>query len=708
VPQLLPTPGPAAVFLSYASQDAAAAQRMCTTLRDAGIEVWFDQNELVGGDAWDAKIRRQIGSCAFFIPLISASTQARKEAYFRLEWKLATQRTHMMSARTAFILPVVIDDTREADADVPDEFRAVQWTRLPGGAATPQFVARVKQLLAPDAGPVAPASVASAKEVDRAPDERPGLQSGPAPTVGRRVPAAAWAGALAVIAIGAGATFFATRKSEPASPNAGAGKRPPTSAAPVAAQPDAKSIAVLAFANMSPEKDAEFFSDGISEEILNALGRVPGLRVVSRTSSFSFKGRTATATEIGQTLGVSHLVEGSIQRAGALMRISARLIRTATGEQIWNHRFDFDPKDIFAKQDEIANIIAKQLSPDLVATARPAKTVVPEAHVLVLEGRHFSATRTPEGLAKAEAAFSKAIALSPLFAEAHAGLAYTLVTRASYNDIDGLKPSPGEMARGQRAALQAIELDPALAESYAALGYGLLNEVKFAEAERRLGQAIARGPNSANVRHALGLLLSCTGRLEQSIAEHEQAALLDPLWDLNLQNLSRAYSWAGKSDRALPLVERAIALRSDPFIPHRGHRAQALLALGRKQEAAEEARFVRDHPGLSPRWQNDFVAVRVLLRAGFQAEASQYAEQLFAKWSPENYQRGFVLTALGRFDEAIPYLERTAAQPVRYLFWDETWDPYRENPRFRELMSKLGRAEHYDVARKTLGRLRTK
>src|SRR5882672_10317262 len=156
-----------AVFLSYASQDAEAARRICNALRAAGVEVWFDQSELVGGDAWDAKIRKQIAECALFVPLISAATQARREGYFRLEWRLAAQRTHMMSEQVAFLLPVVIDATRDAEADepgplhrlelarhvrlriarrvdhdrqqkrdaeadVPGEFKAVQWTRLVG------------------------------------------------------------------------------------------------------------------------------------------------------------------------------------------------------------------------------------------------------------------------------------------------------------------------------------------------------------------------------------------------------------------------------------------------------------------------------------------------------------------------------------------------------------------------------------------------
>ena len=142
-----PTTISGAVFLSYASQDAEVVKRLAAALREAGIEVWFDQNGLVGGDAWDAKIRKQIAECALFVPVISTATQARLEGYFRIEWKLASQRTHAMAEEKAFLLPVVIDATRDAEAKVPGEFRVVQWTRLPEGEATAAFLARVKQLL---------------------------------------------------------------------------------------------------------------------------------------------------------------------------------------------------------------------------------------------------------------------------------------------------------------------------------------------------------------------------------------------------------------------------------------------------------------------------------------------------------------------------------------------------------------------------------
>ena len=135
------------IFLSYASQDKEAARRICEALRAANIEVFFDQSELRGGDAWDHKIRTQIRDCELFLPIISKNTQARAEGYFRLEWRLAEQRTHLMGRRRAFLVPICIDDTREVDADVPDSFSESQWTRLAGGKPSREFVERIQSLL---------------------------------------------------------------------------------------------------------------------------------------------------------------------------------------------------------------------------------------------------------------------------------------------------------------------------------------------------------------------------------------------------------------------------------------------------------------------------------------------------------------------------------------------------------------------------------
>lgn len=157
-----------AVFLSYASQDAEVAQRICEALRAGGIEVFLDQSELRGGDAWDQKIRHEIHDCALFVPIISQHSQERLEGYFRHEWKLAIERTHHMAEQKPFLVPIVIDGTGDTEAFVPDAFRALQWTRLAGGETPPAFVERIKRLLSPELSPMSAVSGATLQEPVRA------------------------------------------------------------------------------------------------------------------------------------------------------------------------------------------------------------------------------------------------------------------------------------------------------------------------------------------------------------------------------------------------------------------------------------------------------------------------------------------------------------------------------------------------------------
>jgi hypothetical protein len=187
-----------AVFLSYASQDAQAAQRICAALRSAGVEVWFDQSELRGGDAWDQSIRKQIKTCALFLPVISRNTHDRAEGYFRLEWKLAVDRSHLIAADQAFLLPVVIDATRDDDGRVPERFREVQWTRLPAGETPPAFVERLLGLLSTKS---TPAPEARSPAAAAAPPISAASRPAPAPLT-RRSRLALLIAALAVIGVG--------------------------------------------------------------------------------------------------------------------------------------------------------------------------------------------------------------------------------------------------------------------------------------------------------------------------------------------------------------------------------------------------------------------------------------------------------------------------------------------------------------------------
>jgi TIR domain len=255
-----------AVFLSYASQDAEAAQKICEALRAGGIEVFLDQSELRGGDAWDQKIRKEIHDCALFVPLISAHSDARHEGYFRREWRLAVERAGDMSERVAFLLPVVIDDTSDSGADVPDRFRAVQWTRLQAGETPPAFVERVQRLLSLEAATPTRAP-ASAK-------------SGAASGIGTQAPTSGWprralplaAAVLVLIAVAYMAIDKRWISKQPAASSTAAN---PTSSA---FAPPPHSVAVLPFVNMSGDKEQEYFSDGLTEEVLNSLVEINELQ----------------------------------------------------------------------------------------------------------------------------------------------------------------------------------------------------------------------------------------------------------------------------------------------------------------------------------------------------------------------------------------------------------------------------------------------
>ena len=337
-----------AVFLSYASQDADAARRICEALRASGVEVWFDQSELRGGDAWDQKIRRQIHDCGLFIPVISAHTDERSEGYFRLEWKLAVDRSHLMADDAPFLFPIVVDDTTEAGARVPDKFRSVQWTRVPGGEAAPAFCQRVAALLAGTARP-ARAPAAGEAVPRRA-------------SVSRSV--IAIIGLLVIAAIGALSWQLVRRMPTSASTT-------PSTAAPRPVAIPEHSIAVLPFVNVGDRKDQEFFSDGLSETLLNLLSKVPGLQVAARTSAFSFKGSAVDVPTIGRKLMVAHVLEGSVNRVGNHLRVTAQLERADNGYQIWSETYDRELGDVFRIQDEIAKAVVKALRVSLLGNAVP-------------------------------------------------------------------------------------------------------------------------------------------------------------------------------------------------------------------------------------------------------------------------------------------------------------------------------------------------
>jgi len=424
------TEAPRAVFLSYASQDAGAAQRICDALRSAGVEVWFDQSELRGGEAWDRQIRKQIHECALFIPVISVSAHARVEGYFRLEWKLAVDRSHLMAPDQTFLLPIVIDDTPQSDERIPDRFREMQWSRAPGGEVSAAFVRRVVQLLSlgPEHTPIT-----VPQRGDSAARATPYTPVA-APTSRRSRLAL-----LAIVIVLAAASVYLladklwlSRRSSPRVVAAGSG---PSAEVPATAVAE-KSIAVLPFADMSEKKDQEYFADGLAEELLDLLAKTPGLHVIARTSSFSFKGKSEDIPTIAAKLKVANILEGSVRKSGNRLRVTTQLVRAADGEHLWSETYDRELKDVFKVQDEIAEAVVTALKLKLApAQGRsPSRSGNTDAYLQYLLGQQYYYRSTLEAYRRSIAAFRSAIALDSHYAAAYAGLAISEVHLA---DVTG-------------------------------------------------------------------------------------------------------------------------------------------------------------------------------------------------------------------------------------------------------------------------------
>jgi TolB-like protein/Tfp pilus assembly protein PilF len=572
-----------AVFVSYASEDAEGASRICEALRGAGTEVWFDRSELRGGDAWDQKIRREIRECALFIPIISANTQARTEGYFRLEWRLADQRTQLMGKSRAFLVPVCIDDTGDANADVPDSFAAVQWTHLPGGATPAAFVEHVRRLLSGELskGPfstrseAARVSAASGQRHVRAP--------------WRSKAALLLAITVIVVTFGylvANRLVLSTRLVEAGPPPGSASQ----SASATAFNPPPNSIAVLPFTNLSGDPKQEYFSDGMTEELINALSNIDALQVIARTSSFSFKDQNVDIGTIARKLNVASILEGSIRRSGNTVRITAQLINAANGIHIWSKEYDRDLRSALKLQTDVATTVAHQLQVKLLGDEASkidgGGTLNIQAHDAYLRGLQFiSAAGEEDEYRNALTAADQAIAFDPNYAKA-----YVLRTRALY-DISAYSTSV-EVARKLRAlarqsAERAVEIAPDLADAHIALGWFVLTvALDFARAAPEMEQALALSPGNAFIQSYYASFQSFLGHHEKALAASRRAVTLDPRGYRYRVRLAEDLYYSRDFDDAIVESQRSTALNHD------GHEAEffrafSYLALGKMESARQ-------------------------------------------------------------------------------------------------------------------------
>lgn len=327
------------------------------------------------------------------------------------------------------------------------------------------------------------------------------------------------------------------------------------------------SIAVLPFSDMSPGKDNEYFSDGLAEEIINALTQVRGLKVIARTSAFAFKGQQTDIRRIAETLGVHHVLEGSVRKSGSRIRVTAQLIAATDGSHLWSERYDRELADVFAVQDDIAAAIATALTAQLSMGVRPSRQYTPTlpAYEAFLKARHHEWKVTPQALARSRAYFEQAIWADPQFAQAHNGLSLHYFNQAMFS----LMPAHDAMPMVRSEAERALELDPSLPQAHAMLAVvASLYDYDWAESCRRFELARAAEPISPFVRNAYGLFhLMYSGHAAEAVEELRQAVHEDPLSVVMNYALAVCLLAAGRDEEGTAQLRQVLELDDALMLP---------------------------------------------------------------------------------------------------------------------------------------------
>jgi TolB-like protein len=496
---------------------------------------------------------------------------------------------------------------------------------------------------------------------------------------------------LLVVAIGLFAfDRFAPRKAQPvaAAPAAVAAPTGPGSP-PAASVASDNSIAVLPFVDMSQSKDQEYFSDGLSEELLNLLAQVQQLRVIARTSSFAFKGKDVGVAEIAKALNVAHVLEGSVRKSGDTLRITAQLIRTADSSHLWSETYDRQLTDVFKVQDEIAGAVVAQLKVKLLPAqnvSNPRRTANTEAYNQYLLGNQFFNRGTVEGYRLAVAAYKKAIELDPNYAAAYAGLAYAELYAGDY--VGTAEENIAARQRALAAADKSIALAPDLADGYSARGWLRSSVTRdWSGGQADFEKALALEPGNALVQRRYGVLLQSLGRLPESIAATRKAIELDPLSSAAWNNLCGVYSSDPSQFRAAhEAVDRALAIN-----PESSFALSSLAALELLEGHAQQALVVARRAGEV--WSQAGIAMAEHT-LGHAKESQQALDELIAKYAHVSaYQIAEVYAWRGEPDKAFEWLERAYAQEdggLSLIKTDLLLGSLWTDARFAAMVKKLG------------------
>jgi len=446
------------------------------------------------------------------------------------------------------------------------------------------------------------------------------------------------------------------------------------------------SIAVLPFVNMSSDPEQEYFSDGISEELLNLLAKIPALRVASRTSAFSFKGQGLDIGEIARRLNVAHVLEGSVRKAGNQVRITAQLVDARSDTHLWSETWDRTLDDIFAVQEEIAAEVVERLQVSLLGATPKVAATDPEAYALFLQGRQLGRQRTAEGFQRSIQVLEQAVAIEPDYAPAWGELARVYSTQAG----SGVRLFDDGYALAREAANRALAIDPEYAPAIAHLGLvAMAQGGDLAAAARNYQRALALSPTDTDIIGDAATLLQSLGRLEEAIALKEYAVARDPVNPRGHHNLGNAYRWADRWDEAIASYSTALSL-SPGYIGAETGIGQSLLGKRQPQAALEAIMQEGSRP-----WR--LIGLAMAYSAlGQQADSDSALADLIDAWERDAaYNIAYVLAFRGEADGAFDWLNRAVEYNdpgLAEIVVENTFARIQGDPRWPRFLERIGKS----------------
>jgi TolB-like protein/Tfp pilus assembly protein PilF len=637
------------VFISYASHDAAVAQKVCSALEAAGFRCWIAPRNVVPGTMYADGIVHAIDEASILVLILSA--QAIASAHVGREIERAVSKRHPVVALRI--------DTAPLTAAFEYFLNQSQWIEGGGSdAAIAQLVGAVGQHLAPGS----PTNVNQASAVHR-----------------KVATPRMWVIAAAVVAVLLAGGYILDKAWRP--------KHETIASTAVISD---KSIAVLPFVDMSEKKDQEYFADGMAEEIINLLVKIPGLKVIGRTSSFQFKGQAQDLRAIGTRLGVTYVLEGSVRKSGDHLRVTAQLINSQEGTHLWSQTYDRDLSDVLKMQDEIAASLVRALQVEVGAAygivSRPLVRNT-EAYNLYLQGSHANDRFDQQGFEQAASYYQRALDLDPTFANAAAGIA------AAYDNLGEFLMMPPAVAfeQARHAAEHALTLDPKHAFAHALLGnIHNVYDWDWTAAERELKLARELSPNDSLILYMCGKQLLIVGSWNDALKLVNALLEADPLNPLGYELLKDVQVRRGRLAEAEAAIRRSLEISPTYSF---GHYSVGVVLLARGQPEAALAEFSKEPIDGGP------IAGSAL--AYFALGHKADSDSALGQWlkGPSNdfpYSTAAIYAFRGESDEAFKWLDRAYEQKDSLLYRIKVspeFDKLHGDPRYKVFLKKMNLPE---------------